>query len=210
MPASTTKGRPRKTVASLDAEAAERRRTQLRVAQRAFRKRREATTEELREQVNELQSVHDGLLSSIRDILKDSSIREGDDVLACTLEGLLAKYTASKHEDEGAKAKVASPTAQQHGGRARTPLITADSVVLVPSSASHTGSATVSNPEDTTSGVDISYCVDDFHLADSLPVNLFWSLPTELDLLQPLQPFGYDEAPFSIRLRRRGIQAGYQ
>jgi len=205
-----TKGRPRRAVASLDAEATERRRTQLRVAQRAFRKRREATTEELREQVNELQSLHNSLLASLRDILKDPTVKENDGVLAGTLEGLVAKYTASQYKDEGAKARAASPAAQQHGGKAQIPVATADSALSMTSAASHTSSSSASNKGGTTADIGTSCAADILHLADSLPVNLFWNLPTELELLQPLQPFGYDEAPFSIRLRRRGIQAGYQ
>jgi uncharacterized protein YqeY len=190
MPSTATKGRPRKAVASLDAEAAERRRTQLRVAQRAFRKRREATTEELREQVSDLQNVHDGLLSSIRDLLKDSSMKEGDGALADALESLLAKYTSSQEGDNGESKKVAAPAAQQHVDMGN---------VLAPVQG------------DNLSIIDTSYGTNNSLLTPGLPFDLFWTAPIDLnDLFQPLQPIGYDEAPFSIRLRRRGIQAGYQ
>jgi len=211
MPPSATKARPRKAVASLDAEAAERRRTQLRVAQRAFRKRRDATTEELREQVNELQNVHDGLLSSIRDLLKDSSVKGSDNALALALESLLERYITRPSEENSEDGKDAASTSQQHVAKAQRSLSTAASATGASSAASPTGDLIALSQGDTSNALEAIYRSDSFHFAHSLPVDLFWSASSDLpDLLQPLQPFGYDEAPFSIRLRRRGIQAGYQ
>jgi len=213
MPPSATKGRPRKSVASLDAEAAERRRTQLRVAQRAFRKRREATTDELREQVNELQNVHDGLLASIRDQLRQPTLERGDnDGLAHALESLLAKYITPPNGEKSEDVDGALPAVHQLSGKARNSHPAPHSAVGATSDAAHPNNITAPTQGDIMNTIDTLYTVENSLLDHGLPFNLSWSAPNDLPelLLQPLQPYGYDEAPFSIRLRRRGIQAGYQ
>ncbi|KAF4556067.1 Hypothetical protein D9617_1g079420 [Elsinoe fawcettii] len=67
------RGRPRKN--SKDESAAERRRTQIRLAQRAYRQRKETTIDELRQRVSELTTTIEMMNRSLRDFAQNATRR---------------------------------------------------------------------------------------------------------------------------------------
>ncbi|KAG8629875.1 hypothetical protein KVT40_001494 [Elsinoe batatas] len=67
------RGRPRKN--SKDESAAERRRTQIRLAQRAYRQRKETTIDELRQRVSELTTTIEMMNRSLQDFAKNANRR---------------------------------------------------------------------------------------------------------------------------------------
>lgn len=109
----TIRGRPRKEA---DAEAVEKRRTQLRVAQRAFRKRREATIDELREQVASIQAKNDDLLATLRGFAERAVLKGLSDELSVDLLGILQKYSDADDADDAdvdVAESVSPPTEDQ-------------------------------------------------------------------------------------------------
>ena len=101
-----TKGRPRK--APVDVEAVERRRTQLRVAQRAFRKRRETTLDELREQVASVQQRNDDMLAALRAFTDQAADKGLPNELTNDLLDILDKYSDLRDADDVASASASA------------------------------------------------------------------------------------------------------
>jgi hypothetical protein len=209
------KGRPRKTVQ--DAEAVERRRTQLRVAQRAFRRRRETTIDELREQVGRLQDANEDLLDSMRGFAERAVAKGLSDELAIDLCAIL-KHHSSRHDAEVA-ASVAShsdeelkrPATIRRKSSTRSRLVEPMDVANQHSTreAGETHAATV--PEQA-SGLDHASHPPVHHDHISvLRTSQTQSAPPDLvrDLI-PSTTIGFDETSFSGRIRRRALEVGYQ
>ncbi|KAF2155270.1 hypothetical protein K461DRAFT_110839 [Myriangium duriaei CBS 260.36] len=84
------RGRPRKN--SKDESAAERRRTQIRLAQRAYRQRKETTIDELRQRVTELTSTVEIMDRGLRDFATTASQRGLPSQTLAELEALLQQF----------------------------------------------------------------------------------------------------------------------
>ncbi|TKX25825.1 hypothetical protein C1H76_1971 [Elsinoe australis] len=83
------RGRPRKN--SKDESAAERRRTQIRLAQRAYRQRKETTIDELRQRVSELTTTVEMMNRSLRDFAQTATKRGLPDETRSDLDELVQK-----------------------------------------------------------------------------------------------------------------------
>jgi hypothetical protein len=211
------KGRPRKAVQ--DADAVERRRTQLRVAQRAFRKRRETTIEELREQVSSFRDANDDLLTSLRGFA-ERAVRKGlSDELAIDLCALL------KHHGDRHDAEVTISTTSHSDEELRRPAPSrrkpsAKSKVADAMQPSQQDISTEAPRPHTTTGTDRGPGTEVAHA--SLSSDLFnhdvhWRIshtrsapPALIRSLMPSTIIGFDETSFSIRIRRRALEVGYQ
>lgn len=214
------KGRPRKT--TTDTEAIERRRTQLRVAQRAFRKRREATIDELRSEVSKLQEHHDDLLNAVRGFAQRAVQRGLADDLAVDLLAILNRHNETRSESQGDDTSD-SPSTVPHtsnhrqvlrtiesGGRSPNDEYTDSSIEDVMREPLHDDlSTSFGQPQHANTHL-IQQSTQQIAQArymsprsDRLPSLLQHKLNTATTV-------NFDDLSFGMRLRRRGLETGYQ
>lgn len=217
----STKGRPRKTHA--DVEAVERRRTQLRVAQRAFRQRREATLDELRSEVSSLQDRHDDLLASVRGFAQRAVERGLADDLAVDLLAILKQHTETRSEDQGDETSASPTTAaadvpshrrilRNLNSESRTPTdeYTDSSIEEIIREPTQDDSTEFTVPPQQPHVLALQHSSQ--HNVQSRYTNTYMDsfLPTLPHELSPLATLGVDDLSFGMRLRRRVLEAAYQ
>ncbi|GIK05182.1 hypothetical protein Aspvir_009285 [Aspergillus viridinutans] len=140
--ASKKRGRPQKVQ---DAQTpAERRRAQVRLAQRAYRSRQEATLSQLKNRITEMESVIDTMTEAFlafSDSLMQSGVLNTSPVIAQSLQQVTAKYVAlssqitekdgddATPQDKPLSQITASDLSASHSAEQKSPL--SDSVVAV-------------------------------------------------------------------------------
>lgn len=87
-------GRPR--AGPKDETAIDRRRTQIRLAQRAYRQRKESTIDELRNQVNELSAKADAMNKELRDFVNRAVSRDVPRDLISSLEDIMSRFESAE------------------------------------------------------------------------------------------------------------------
>ncbi|GAB7344211.1 hypothetical protein MBLNU457_2102t1 [Dothideomycetes sp. NU457] len=87
-------GRPR--AGPKDETAIDRRRTQIRLAQRAYRQRKESTIDELRNQVNELSAKANSMNKELREFLNKAVSRNVPGDLISSLEHLISRFETAE------------------------------------------------------------------------------------------------------------------
>jgi len=210
------KGRPRKEPA--DAEAVEKRRTQLRVAQRAFRKRRETTIDELREQVASLHQRNDDLLATLRGFA-ERAVQSGlSEESSIDLLGILIKYSALRDADADVVHYVSPPTqdkSQRDNGMTRE-ILSQARVTQSSITDAREASCTVSPLNDSealSSGINNGYQLfgpdPDTTTTRTIDRNARASYTMPQDLYPPSSN-GFDGTSFANRLRRRILECGYR
>jgi len=217
----TIRGRPRKEA---DADAVAKRRTQLRVAQRAFRQRREATIDELREQVASIQAKNDDLLATLRGFAERAVLKGLSDELSIDLLGILQKYSDTDADDANVDVaeSVSLPLEVQISGEYMTTRKKQSQARGSHATASE-GSVGSNNDtrSDTRSDVSESLIRKLNHnnqifasqLNNTTAMASMASTRSSNTMLRELYPFstqGFDGTSFANRLRRQILESGYR
>lgn len=213
------KGRPRKEPANV--EAVERRRTQLRVAQRAFRKRRETTIDELREQVVSLQQRNDDLLFTLRGFA-ERAVRKGlSDELSIDLLEILNKYTDPRDADD---TESASPpfedqvsnedvATKANGSQTRIPPEHISDHIATTMANDYTRAKSQQSNDSACAEMVMTVPpsgqlgVNPVTAARNNTSSVGYAIPREL---YPSSTAGFDGTSFANRLRRRIMECAYQ
>jgi len=210
---STIRGRPRKTA---DAEAVEKRRTQLRVAQRAFRQRREATIDELREQVASIQAKNDDLLATLRGFAERAVLKGLSDELSIDLLGILQKYSDADDANVDI-APSASPPTEDQNRRENRIIRTRQSQALDSQSATSQDDVRSNNATQSNGSEPLVRKLHHNNQISGAQLETTGTMTRQASArashtipLYPSPMEGFDGTSFANRLRRRILEAGYQ
>jgi len=224
-------GRPR--AGPKDETAVQRRRTQIRLAQRAYRQRKDSTIDELRNQVDELSSKAELMNKALRDFVDRAISRNLPRDLMSDLEDLVSRFAS----DKAVVPRSTSESSSDQGRVMRT-LNAVDTTVEIPRTSqqglieTQPPSRTIPEPIPIGLGYFVMYenanrevleatssNSDDDDSASravsrstaaSTPPDSFNSTPSPISSFKPRFVYSVDEWSFGRRIHRRCMERGFQ